>query len=201
MISLKKILPLFVLLFLPSVILNISAEESKGLVAKGNFLLSGMVNVSNYSYSDLNWWDNTVKINVFTIDGTASFLGFIAKGIGLGCDFQIGHQEEKDDYSNQISLTRIGIGPKVAYFFAAGKIYPFLSFGEHYLNCTADGIVADGFRLKFVGGICAPFSGNAVFFIEAGYLYSILFYSASSFSEGITYLGLGIGGFITQNKR
>jgi hypothetical protein len=82
-----------------------------------------------------------------------------------------------------------------------GKIYPNLSFGAHYLNYITGPTVSDGFRLKFSGGICAPFSGNAVFLIEAGYLYDKLFYSSTSFSEGVIYIGLGIGGFITPNKR
>jgi hypothetical protein len=193
----KSLLLLAFLTFSLIIINKTSADDSKLFIDKGNFLLSGMINVSNYSYSQ-EIWEDTEKVNILMIDGTSSLLGFISKGFGIGVDFNIQHRDEKEF---ELSLTQIGVGPKTAYFFTTSKIYPFLSFGANYLNYMSGSTVADGFRLKFSGGICAPFSGNAVFFIEAGYLYDKLFYSTTSFSQGITYLGLGIGGFITPKKR
>lgn len=198
----NKILWHSVSLFFSIIILNqVSAENGKRLVDKGNFLLLGMIDVKNYYYPQITFWGDTSKINIFTIEGTVSFLGFISKVFGIGADFHIRHTDETEFAWGALSFTQIGIGPKVSYFFDIRKIYPFLSLGTNYLNYTIGRTVGDGFRLKFSGGICAPFSGNAVFFIETGYFYDKLFYSPTSFSESGLYLGLGIGGFIIPNRK
>jgi hypothetical protein len=117
----NKGLWLFIFLFLSLAVLNnVTAEDDKSFVDKGNFLLSGMINVSNYSYS---WgiWDDTTKMNILIIEGTSSFLGFISKRFGVGGDFHIRHMDEEQF---ELSLTQIGIGPKIAYFLIWVKFIP-----------------------------------------------------------------------------
>ncbi len=128
---------ILVLLIIPA-----QAAAQRHAVDRGAFRLSGGI---SYTHSNLT---EDRSISVLSFAPTAMF--FTTDNFALGGTLQITHInecfsfespfDEFPDLTVDASVTRIGIGPQIAYFFGSRKstMFPFFSFGFLFTGSDED---------------------------------------------------------------
>ena len=134
-------------------------------VDQGAFVLGGTVSFSSDG-GDL--YENAEGDRVNTALLNPGILYFISPGLAIGGELYVENVSQGD-----FSVTTIGIGPEIAYYFgdAESTVYPFVEAGISYASVSSDFIDASG--IGFGLGAGAAFMLTRSVAITAGGAYEI----------------------------
>ncbi|MFQ5708536.1 MAG: hypothetical protein ACE5HO_13845 [bacterium] len=167
------------------------SQSRSSATAKGAALISGTASFSSQGGDLYGGGFNNDRFTTITI--APSFFHFVAPGLGLGGDVSLTYLSQGGS-----SLTNLGIGPKVGYFFDSGSnTIPFLAGGVNYLSFDLGGGSQGGLRAKLGAGILVRKDHLAIS-SEVAYLYDR--FKPDGFSDSVTgntiAIGVGFGGFV-----
>lgn len=140
-------------------------------------------------------YENTAGDRVNTVLLNPSVLYFVAPGVALGGELYVENASQGD-----VSVTTIGVGPTIAYFFgdSDSSVYPFVGANVVYSSLSTDGFDASGFGFGLAGG--ADFMLTESVAITAQLDYSIENLSVDqaneAFSGNTLRLMLGVAAFL-----
>ena len=181
-------------LVVPFTILAIAAPVSAQdyAIDQGAWVLDGTV---SYNSDGGELYENADGDRANTVLVNPSLLYFVTPGLAIGGALFVENFSQGD-----FSLTTIGIGPAVNYFFGEPEstVYPFLGASVAYASLSSDFFDASGIALGFGGGAAFMLSGSVA--ITAGGSYEISNLSIDQLDEtqsGNTFrLEVGVAAFL-----
>ncbi len=156
----------------------VPAAGQEYAIDKGSVLLDGTASITSQG-GEL--YENAAGDRGNAILLNPSVLYFVAPGLAVGGDLYVENASQGD-----ISVTTIGVGPTIAYFFgdSDSSVYPFLGATVNYTSLSADGFDASGFGFGLAGG--ADFMLTESVAITAQLDYSIENLSVDQADEAFT---------------
>ena len=159
---------------------------------RGAKLISGAISFTSQG-GDLYGGYNNERLNVVSI--MPSMFYFVSPGLGIGADLAYDLR-----YRGSSSYTTLGVGPKIGYFGESGSnLIPFVAGGVSFLTTGSDLGDANGYRIKFGGGIIIR-KGRLGASFEVSYLldsYNLEGSSGSTTGNTIIF-GVGLAGFLFE---
>lgn len=184
---LKHAVAVFALLFIAG---PVSAQDFA--IDKGAFVLDGTI---SFNSDGGELFENVDGDRANTVLLNPSVLYFVAPGLAIGGELYVENASQGD-----FSVTTIGVGPEVTYFFGGPEstVYPFIAAGVSYASLSSDFVDASGIGFGFGAG--AAFMLTSSVAITAGGSYEISNLSVDQTNEtqsGNTIrLELGVAAFL-----
>lgn len=161
-------------------------------IDRGSVVLDGTVSYTSQG-GDLYESGGGDRVNTALLNPSVMY--FISPGLAVGGDLYVERISVSD-----ASVTTLGIGPAVSYYFGEPEstAYPFLSASVLYTTLNSEFADATGFGIAFGGGAAFMLSRAVALVGEAEYILESL--SVDGFddsADGNTFrLGLGIAAFL-----
>lgn len=153
-------------------------------IDRGSVVIGGTV---SYTSQGGELFENTDgdRLNSLLLNPFALF--FVTRGLGIGGDFFVQKASQGDQ-----SVTTLGIGPSVAYFFGGPEntAFPFVSGGLEYANLSSTGFDASGFGFNFGAGVAFMVSRGVAVTTQASY--EVLNLSVDQLDESFSGNGFGL---------
>lgn len=147
-------------------------------IDRGSFVLGGTVSVTS---NGGELFENTEgdRLNSVLLNPFAMF--FVTKGFAIGGDLFMEKASQGEE-----SVTTLGIGPSVAYFFGGpqSEVYPFIGAGVEYANLSSTGFDASGFGFNFGAGAAFMIATNVALTAQADY--GVLNFSVDQLDESFS---------------
>ena len=184
---LKYVVTLFAVLAIAS-----SASAQGYAIDQGALVLDGTV---SYSSDGGDLYEDADGNRVNTALVNPSVLYFVAPGLAIGGELYVENASQGD-----FSLTTIGVGPEITYFFGGPEstVYPYVSAGLAYASLSSDFFDASGIGFGFGAGAAFMLTNSVA--ITAGGSYDILNLSVDQVDEtesGNTFrLEIGVAAFL-----
>jgi len=178
----KKLVMLFIVGFLPTMMLL--AQTSKG-----QFILSGGTGLqftagnSKYIYDGETRYDYSTS----TLSFIPSFGYFAADNLAIGLAGNIALSSEKDEDGDKYTSTSVLLMPTVLYFFPmVGKIRPLVQLGAGFASMVTKDIPKSGNNDKSSGsGFAFNFGGGIAYFVKENVSFNFgLSYTNSTLTDG-----------------
>ena len=184
---LKHVVALFAVLAVAS-----SASAQDFAIDQGSLVLDGTI---SYSSDGGDLYENADGDRVSTALLNPSVLYFVVPGLAIGGELYVESASQGD-----FSLTTIGVGPEVTYFFGGPEstVFPYVGVNLAYASLSSDAFDASGIGFGFGAGAAFMLSNSVA--ITAGGSYEITNLSIDQVDDtqsGNTFrLELGIAAFL-----
>lgn len=160
-------------------------------IDQGSVVLGGTVSFSSQGGDLYEGFDGD-RLNTLLLNPSALF--FVSPGLAVGGDVYVQRVSQGD-----ASLTTLGIGPEVRYYFgdAASTTYPFIGASIDYASLSSDdGDDATGFGYGAAAGLAFMLSPTVALTAEVDYSRSNLSFDSIDIDGNEIRLELGISAFL-----